>query len=93
MFTALTPWASPDSTKAVYYAYHSLRISAILLQPVIPSKASELLDRLGVEQDQRALVHAAWENGKDADIESIVAGLTRGKKGGYLFPQVIKQEK
>lgn len=53
---------SKDDTVAVeqivFLAAESLRISGILLQPFIPEKASELLDRLGVSPDRRTFEDA-----------------------------------
>jgi methionyl-tRNA synthetase len=86
MLTTLQPWASPTPTKAIVYAYETLRISGILLQPVMPFKAGELLDRLGVSVDQRG-----WEQcgiAERPDVGRIVAGLKSGKQPGHLFPPV-----
>jgi methionyl-tRNA synthetase len=70
------------------YAYHSLRLAGILLQPIIPSKATELLDRLGVPQHQRMWEEAVWP--VEVDTEDMIRGLKEGKKkyNGHLFPQV-----
>ncbi|RGB38015.1 hypothetical protein C1646_20143 [Rhizophagus diaphanus] len=40
----------------VFYLVETVRISGILLQPVMLTKMSELLDRLGIQKDQRT-----WE--------------------------------
>ncbi|RWA03125.1 hypothetical protein EKO27_g11981 [Xylaria grammica] len=63
-FSDAAPWekskegdtAAVDQT--VFLAAESLRIVGILLQPFIPEKASELLDRLGVDPNRRTLEHA-----------------------------------
>ncbi len=61
------PWnlakAGDDASLAtlrqvVYYAAESLRIVGILLQPFMPTKAAELLDALGVSEENRAFEHA-----------------------------------
>lgn len=71
-----------------------MRISAILLQPIIPTKAAELLDRLGVEEDERGWDDAVWDGMKGEHVD---VGVIRGKlesagekwKGkGPLFPPV-----
>ncbi|KAI1135092.1 tRNA synthetases class I (M)-domain-containing protein [Hypoxylon sp. FL0543] len=55
------PWdrAKEGDTAAVqqivYYAAESLRLAGILLQPFMPEKSGQLLDRLGVSQDRRTL--------------------------------------
>ncbi|RSH81542.1 methionyl-tRNA synthetase [Saitozyma podzolica] len=88
LFTILQPWATDDSTKAIVYAYHSLRLAGILLQPIIPSKATELLDRLGVPPHRRTWGEAVWP--VEVDTEDMIRGLREGKKKykGHLFPQV-----
>lgn len=86
MLTSLTPWSSPNPTKAIVCAYESLRISGILLQPFMPFKAGELLDRLGVAAHQRG-----WDQcvmGEEPDVSAIVQGLKSGKRPGHLFPPI-----
>jgi methionyl-tRNA synthetase len=86
MVTTLQPWASPNPTKAIVYAYETLRISAILMEPYMPTKAVELLDRLGVDK-----THRGWEQcvfDKTVDVEQLVEGLKEGKRRGHLFPPV-----
>ncbi|KAI1376495.1 methionyl-tRNA synthetase [Hypoxylon crocopeplum] len=59
-----TPWdrAKMGDTiaveKIIFYAAESLRIVGILLQPFIPEKSSEFLDRLGVSHDRRTFQYA-----------------------------------
>ncbi|KAI0380766.1 methionyl-tRNA synthetase [Hypomontagnella monticulosa] len=58
------PWDKVDQGKTeevgqiVYYAAESLRIVGILLQPFMPEKASELLNRLGVSPNRRTMRYA-----------------------------------
>ncbi|KAI1422192.1 tRNA synthetases class I (M)-domain-containing protein [Xylaria sp. FL1777] len=58
-FSDAAPWAKNSESDAVpveqsvFFAAESLRIIGILLQPFIPEKASELLDRLGVSPVRR----------------------------------------
>lgn len=66
--------------RAIAYSYHSLRIAGILCQPVMPSKAAEMLDRLGVATSQRGWEHAAWSGIEG--VKSIKAA------EGPLFPPV-----
>ncbi|KAM0453837.1 hypothetical protein ACHAPV_008775 [Trichoderma viride] len=49
----------------IFNSAEALRIAGILLQPIMPTKASELLDALGVGPDKRTIEFAA--KGKDAD--------------------------
>ncbi|KAF2141719.1 uncharacterized protein K452DRAFT_228462 [Aplosporella prunicola CBS 121167] len=51
--------------RTVYLCVETLRIVGILLQPYIPSKAAELLDMLGVDEQKRSLEFA--RPGMDAD--------------------------
>ncbi|KIR33577.1 methionine-tRNA ligase [Cryptococcus deuterogattii MMRL2647] len=94
LFTSLAPWSpsTPSSVPALTYAYHALRLSAILLQPIIPAKAEEALDRLGVPAEERSWVDAVWppSEGKELRTEKMVESLKdanrRWKGKGHLFP-------
>ncbi|CAD6566918.1 MAG: methionyl-tRNA synthetase [Tremellales sp. Tagirdzhanova-0007] len=88
MFTAAKPWQMDDSTGPIIYAYTSLRICGILLQPFIPSKAAELLDRLGVPEDQRGWADAVWSGEIDAlEIRTQLQNAVERWEGkGVLFP-------
>ncbi|KAK6910337.1 methionine-tRNA ligase [Kwoniella mangroviensis CBS 8886] len=90
LFTDLKPWSAEDGTKAIIYAYHSLRISSILLQPIIPTKSIEALDRLGVPSEQRTWNDAVWPQIKQISTEEVVERLKQGgrewKGKGHLFP-------
>lgn len=44
--------------QVVYLGAESIRIAAILLQPIIPEKATEMLDRLGVDSSSRTFEYA-----------------------------------
>jgi methionyl-tRNA synthetase len=54
---------------AVYHTAEALRIAGILLQPYMPGKAAELLDRLAVGKENRrfedARLGADFEYGKN----------------------------
>ncbi|KAK4192996.1 putative methionine--tRNA ligase [Podospora australis] len=63
----IEPWALVKSGdpndegiayQALYYAAEGLRICGILLQPFLPTKSAQLLDRLGVAKDKRTLEYA-----------------------------------
>lgn len=88
--TRTQPWSKKveSSTQAIVYAYHALRLTGILLQPVIPTKAGELLDRLGVDETDRNWQGAVWP--VEVDVEKIRSGLGRVDKGkAPLFPPVL----
>ncbi|KAM0433960.1 hypothetical protein ACHAPT_003904 [Fusarium lateritium] len=61
----------------IYRCAEALRIAGILLQPVMPTKAGELLDGLGVKPERRTVEFAA----KGADVEYGVAPLQPQKLG------------
>lgn len=66
------------------YAYETLRLSGILLQPFMPFKSAELLDRLGIDTQKRG-----WEDcvlPERVDVGALVQGLKGGKRPGHLFP-------
>ena len=77
--TQAAPWAkeTPVSVAADVQAlvFETLRQSAILLQPIMPGKATLLLDSLGVLASQRTIVDAIF--GK--------AGLGEIRPGVRLF--------
>ncbi|KAI8925200.1 tRNA synthetases class I (M)-domain-containing protein, partial [Entophlyctis helioformis] len=65
-WTEVEPWRLVKETGAdarhkhatlLYVTYETLRVCGLLLQPVMPGKAAELLDTLGVHADQRS-----WRN-------------------------------
>lgn len=78
VFTRLAPWAADDSTAAVVQAYHSMRMAGILLLPIMPAKATEMLDRLGVPENERRWVDIEWDESID-DAAQIVARLRQAK--------------
>ncbi|WWC89531.1 methionine-tRNA ligase [Kwoniella dendrophila CBS 6074] len=95
LFTNLKPWSSEDGTKAIIYSYHTLRISSILLEPIIPEKSKESLDRLGVPLNQRSWENASWPPTKQQlnsifSTKEIVNKLKEASKlytkKGHLFP-------
>jgi methionyl-tRNA synthetase len=49
---------TPPVDQAVFLAAESCRIVGILLQPFIPEKSSEVLDRLGVDPERRTIQDA-----------------------------------
>lgn len=75
--------------KIVYLASEALRITGILLQPYMPNKASELLDQLGVQPDQRTLEYC--KPGADLDYGIPLVDLGVAHKG-VLFPPLPSEE-
>ena len=73
----------------VYNAVEALRISAILLLPVMPAKMGELLDALGVEPGNRGFEHAKL----GADFAYGVPIKQIGKAPwGALFPPAASEK-
>lgn len=64
-------------------AGESLRIAGILLQPFMPDKAAQLLDLLGVENQNRTFDHAK----PLVDATYGTAFITTGKEG--IFPPPV----
>jgi len=78
-----SPLISIDRT--IFLCVESLRLTAIMLLPVMPEKMATLLDMLGVKKDRRTW---AWcEAGKDDKYGEPPGGVTLGKGiSGVLFP-------
>ncbi|KAK6453195.1 methionyl-tRNA synthetase [Trichoderma asperellum] len=71
----------------IFNSAEALRIAGILLQPIMPTKASELLDALGVRPDRRTLEFAAKDKDADYGTESKPAEpVPRMSKWDTLFP-------
>lgn len=67
-YTAIAPWNPetpiPTVSRLLSYTRETLRICGILLQPFVPTKASELLDALGVPGEKRTLHDATLGMGE-----------------------------
>ena len=68
------PWKQSESFKdqVVYVTLETLRISAILLQPVMPDAMTRMLNALAIPQDERLF--------KDAVIKQYRHAIQRGCK-------------
>lgn len=75
--------------QTVYLCVEAIRISAILLQPFIPSSMVRLLDMLGIDAERRSLRFA--EFGGDNDYGVAAVDLGRGYVG-TLFPPLPTSE-
>ncbi|KAI0104866.1 tRNA synthetases class I (M)-domain-containing protein [Nemania sp. FL0031] len=90
-FQEASPWEKNKATdtvsveQVVFLAAESLRIAGILLQPFIPEKASELLDRLGVSPNRRTLEDAVLY--KDESYGTPLIELGAGAQSS-LFPLI-----
>lgn len=80
------PWnKSPESQRVIYNVSETLRISAILLQPFMPTKAPELLDILQVDREPAKRRFSAAAYGSDPDYGD-------GVQKRILFPPLIVEE-
>ncbi|KAI0015330.1 tRNA synthetases class I (M)-domain-containing protein [Xylariomycetidae sp. FL0641] len=83
------PWAMAKKgavetvNQTVFLAMEMLRIQGILLQPFVPTKAAELLDRLGVAPENRTFAHAQMYVDPDYGTSRIPLGTGAGSS---LFP-------
>ncbi|KAJ5895237.1 Methionyl-tRNA synthetase [Penicillium taxi] len=84
-FHAAEPWKSPNPQRVLFNAAESLRISAILLQPFMPTKSGEILDFLCVNTDPNKRAFSAATYGSDADYGD-------GIKKAFLFPPLVADE-
>jgi methionyl-tRNA synthetase len=84
---ASQPWAlardpsrEADLTGVLYDAAEAVRIAAVLLQPVMPDSAAEILRRVGesTPPESRRLSDAAWRSGDARQISNI----------GALWPRI-----
>ncbi|KAL5349977.1 methionyl-tRNA synthetase [Pseudogymnoascus australis] len=89
-----TPASAAEVRRIIFHASEALRISAILLQPYMPSKAREILDVLGIGEGRRGFVDAVL--GGDLGYGRRVEGgqkLGKGKgKFGGIFPPLAVEE-
>lgn len=84
------PAAMADLSSTVFTIAEALRVSSILLQPVMPDRAADALDRLGVRAERRTLDFAI----KGADAEYGVSFKDTEGRGapGSLFPPLDTEE-
>lgn len=101
-YSALQPWVSLPPTytnllRAYLYTYHTLRVTAILLSPIMPTKAHELLDALSVPEEGRTWESATFSLREEGEgevgvlAEKVMEGMRRrGKK--VLFARIFEEE-
>ncbi|KAF8923062.1 tRNA synthetases class I (M)-domain-containing protein [Dissophora ornata] len=88
-FSHAEPWnlvKNPDNKDrldtVIWHALESVRMAALLLQPVMPQKAPEILDLLDIRGDERSWEFAQLGRGWEKDAES-----RRVVVGAPVFPQ------
>lgn len=88
-FAGQEPWAlkKTDPTRmetVLYVTAEVLRRVAILIQPVMPGAASNMLDSLGVAEDRRTF--------EFIDVENAVEAGTPLPKPAPVFPRYVEEE-
>lgn len=96
VFVAQTePWTLASSAEPadrlkldqiIFACAEALRLSALLLQPVMPDKMHELLELLGVDASRRTFKHAKLGGDDTYGVPKIDVG--KGHQGA-LFPPLI----
>ena len=91
-FQSLKPWDSTVTSagvhRASYLAYESLRLSAILLSPTMPTKSMELLDTLGVPATGRTWESLSRGGGGGERCLEAAARVEKRQSGWFLFAPV-----
>ena len=73
-------------TQIIYYSSEAIRISGILLQPFMPTKAGQLLDMLGVDEGKRRFEDAVLGGDKAYGEKKIPVGKCAHDS---LFPPLL----
>ncbi|KAL2858914.1 tRNA synthetases class I (M)-domain-containing protein [Aspergillus pseudodeflectus] len=83
-FSNSAPWSDPEEKQRVLYnVAESMRITGILLQPFMPTKAKEILDVFRVDTSKRNLSDASY--GSDT-------GYGEGIEKKIIFPPLVSEE-
>lgn len=82
--------AKARQSAIIYTLAETLRICSILLQPCMPTRAAQALDRLGVDPERRAFEHAV--RGADASYGTSFVGVEGRGSEGSLFPPLPSGE-
>ncbi|KUL86164.1 hypothetical protein ZTR_07691 [Talaromyces verruculosus] len=92
-FHRAAPWEHKhDLTRVdrvIYNVSEFLRISGILLQPFMPQKSCEILDRIGVSQDASKRGFAAAKYGADHEYGVVENPVDRRQ---FLFPPLMVED-
>jgi methionyl-tRNA synthetase len=84
-----SPDAQQEAQRIIFVCAESVRVIAILLQPIMPSKMKRALDILGVDESHRSFEHARCH----ADLTYGTPLIDPGRAGadGTLFPPLIAE--
>jgi hypothetical protein len=100
-YSALQPWLPEtplrDIAKASFYSISALRLSALLLHPIMPSRMTALLDKLAIPADERTWARAEWEGleaeaARAGDWPAAVQDGVRRKVGGKVLFERIEDD-
>ena len=75
--------------RIIFDCAESIRVVAILLQPVMPGKMKRCLDMLGVDEARRSAEYARY--GADATYGTSVVELGKAGAAGTLFPPLVAE--
>lgn len=98
-FQEASPWSTAEQvdrnvpselSRVIYNTAESLRIAGILLQPFMPTKATQLLDTLGVAGDAPSRNFEAARFGADHAYGVPLVELKKGTEGS-LFPPLLTE--
>ncbi|RLN97887.1 hypothetical protein BBJ28_00023892 [Nothophytophthora sp. Chile5] len=71
----------------LYLSIDAARMSAILLQPVVPEAAKKILDYLVVPEDKRSVAEATFLS----EDEEVMGNVLDNAKSFVTFPKIQKQ--
>jgi methionyl-tRNA synthetase len=71
--------------QVLFYSMESCRIAGILLQCVMPEKADSILNRLGVQGNERKLCNAAFGSGWPTKYQQRDIGVSFSP---VIFPRI-----
>ncbi|KAF9974641.1 methionyl-tRNA synthetase [Actinomortierella ambigua] len=70
LFSQFEPWKlvkqqgeEAKVNEILWFSQETVRMAALLLQPIMPTKAAEILDRLGIADDERMWQHVEFGQG------------------------------
>lgn len=79
--------------RIVFHVAEALRVSGILLQPYMPTKARQILDILGVEEGKRGFADAVVGADLGYGKAMVPSGRALGKGAyGTIFPPLAVEE-
>ncbi|XP_065173544.1 methionine--tRNA ligase, mitochondrial-like, partial [Atheta coriaria] len=91
-FETLKPWELKKSTErrrelnaVLHVALETLRVCGIVLQPIVPNIAANLLNRINIESGARRWAHVTKLSWRDASVQS----RQLASDSGVLFKRIV----